>query len=161
DSGYVVGTNVKIEYRNADGRYDQLQSLAAELNGLPVDVIVAVPSSPVALAAKAVTSSTPIVFSVGADPIRLGLAQTYNKPGGNLTGMAILAKELAQKRIELLHRLLPRSVPIAELLNPSNPNYEEEREISDQTVRALGRDYIPVRASNRSEIEAAFATVHE
>jgi putative ABC transport system substrate-binding protein len=161
EAGYVAGTGVKIEYRDANGEYGQLQSLAAELTGLPVDVIVAVPSSPAALAAKAVTSTIPIVFSMGVDPVRLGLVQSYNKPGGNLTGVVVLANELTPKRIELLNQLIPSSVPIAELVNPANPTALEELRASDQTVRALGREFIPVRASNKDEIEAAFVTVRD
>jgi putative ABC transport system substrate-binding protein len=120
ESGYLEGQNVSIEYRHADGNYDRLSILAAELSSLPVSLIAAVPNSPAALAAKKVTSTIPIVFFVGVDPVRIGLVASYNRPGGNATGIVLNSDELTPKRVELLHALLPASVPIALLVNSSN-----------------------------------------
>ncbi len=120
--GYLEGKNVAIEYRDADGIYDQLPFLAAELASLPVSLIVAVPSSPAALAAKRATSAIPIVFFVGVDPVRIRLVASYNRPGGNATGVALNSDEMTAKRFELLRELLPESVRLALLVNPSNPN---------------------------------------
>ena len=120
--GYLEGKNVTIEYRDADGIYDQLTHFAAELASLPVSLIVAVPSSPAALAARKATSAIPIVFFVGGDPVRMGLVASYNRPGGNATGVVLNSDELTAKRFELLRELLPESVRLALLVNPSNPN---------------------------------------
>jgi putative tryptophan/tyrosine transport system substrate-binding protein len=156
EAGYQEGRNVSIEYRHADGSYDQLSNLAAELKSLPVDLIVAVPNSPAALAAKNVTSTIPIVFFIGGDPVRLGLVASYNRPGGNVTGIILNSDEMTAKRIELLHELLPVSVPIALLVNPSNPNASDLVVISQQAARTVGRTLIVVGATNTSEIEVAF-----
>jgi putative ABC transport system substrate-binding protein len=141
---------------DADGNYDRLSDLAAELKSLPVRLIVAVPSSPAALAAKNVTSTIPIVFFMGLDPVRLGLVASYNRPGGNVTGIVLNSNELTPKRVELLHELLPISVPIALLVNPSNPNADDMVRETQQAARAVGWELIVVGATTKSEIEAAF-----
>lgn len=160
EQGYFIGKNVNVERRYGNGRYDQLPALASELVGLSVDVLVAVPNSPTALAAKAATSKIPVVFYLGVDPVGIGLVQSYNRPGGNLTGV-VNASELTPKRIELLHGLLPGSVPIAELVNQTNPSYSAELLASEAAVRAVGREFISLKASNRDEILTAFTTVRE
>jgi len=157
--GYVEGQNVLIEYRNADGNYDRLSGLAAELVSLPVRLIVAGPSSPAALALKKVTSTIPIIFLAGGDPIRLGLVESYSRPGGNMTGVLFISDELTPKRFQLLHELLPPSVPIAFLVNPSNQLVDDSVTSAQQTARALDRKLIVIGASNKSEIEAAFETM--
>jgi putative ABC transport system substrate-binding protein len=155
--GYFEGKNVAIEYRDANGVYDQLPHLASELASLPVSLIAAVPSSPVAVAAKKATSEIPIVFLVGIDPVRIGLVASYNRPGGNATGVVFNSDELTSKRFELLHELLPKSVRLAVLVNPSNPGARESIAESQRTALALGRELISVSASTKAEVETAFA----
>jgi hypothetical protein len=157
ESGYEVGKTVRVEYRSAGGKYDELKSLADELIGLHVDAIVTIASYHVALAAKRSTSTIPIVFFTGVDPVRLGLVQSINKPGGNLTGVAIQSNELAAKRIELLQELLPGTGPIAVLVNSANLAVGDELKNAEEIIRKLGREFILVQASNKSEIETAFA----
>jgi len=160
EAGYVEGQNVSVEHRYADGNYERLPSLAAELNSLPVNLIVAVPSSPVAMAAKGATSTIPIVFFIGLDPVALGLVASYNRPGANITGIALpIANEMTAKRIELLHSLLPKLVPIAVLVNPSNPAAGQELKTTQEAVKSLGREFIPVQASTKAEIESAFEAI--
>ncbi len=156
--GYLEGKNVTIEYRDADGIYDQLPHFAAELASLPVSLIVAVPSSPAAVAAKKATSAIPIVFFVGADPVRSGLVASYNRPGGNATGVVLNSDELTAKRFELLRELLPESVRLALLVNPSNPNARLVAELQ-RTAHAMGRELISVGASTKAELEMAFAEI--
>jgi putative ABC transport system substrate-binding protein len=160
EENFLIGKNVKIEYRYGHGKYDQLPALANELLALPVDLLIAVSSSPTALAAKAATSKIPIVFYVGVDPVGIGLVQSYNRPGGNVTGV-VNASELTPKRVSLLHELLPASVPIAELVNQANRSYSDELLASEAAVRALGREFISLKASNEDEIKAAFAIVRD
>jgi putative tryptophan/tyrosine transport system substrate-binding protein len=156
ESGYVEGQNILIEYRHADGNYNRLSDLATELKSLPVRLIVAVGSSPAALAVKKVTSTIPIVFFIGADPVRLGLVQSYNRPGGNITGIVLLSDELTAKRVQLLHDLLPTAAPIGLLVNPSNANVGDVVSNTQRAARAVGRELIVVGAASKSEIEAAF-----
>jgi putative ABC transport system substrate-binding protein len=160
EQGYVEGRNVTVEYRYAEGRYEILPALATELVSRPVNVIVAMPSSPAALAAKAATAKIPIVFFLGADPIEVGLVASYNRPGGNATGVSVAdTKSLTPKRFELLDELLMKQEPLALLVNPTNRLVEEEVKIAQQAARALGRDLILVEASTESEVDAAFETL--
>ena len=159
EQGYVEGHNVKIEYRSADGYYDRLPALATDLVSLPVVVIAAVGSSPAAIAAKAATPKIPIVFFLGVDPVKLGLVASFNSPGGNVTGVSVFQTSPAPKRLELLHELLPKSAPVAHLVNPTNGAAGAETSLVQDAARALGRDLIVVGAGTEDEIDVAFETL--
>jgi putative ABC transport system substrate-binding protein len=160
DSGYVEGENVAIDYRWAEGQYDRLPALAAELVRRPVAMIAATGGPSSALVAKAATTTIPIVFNVGEDPVRLGLVASLARPGGNLTGINFFATELEAKRLALLHELLPTAVRIAVLVNPANaPATESELRAISDAARAMGLQIQVLKASTRSEIEAAFVTL--
>jgi putative ABC transport system substrate-binding protein len=158
DTGYSENKNVTIEYRWAQGRNDQLTTLVAELVRRPVSVIVVLESTNSALAAKAATQTIPVVFMQSADPIRIGLVKSLNRPGANLTGINLLLAETAGKRLELLLELVPAAKTVAHLGNPSNPVYAEADASEAQVAaRAHGVRLLIVNASRPSEIEAAFA----
>jgi putative ABC transport system substrate-binding protein len=163
ETGYVEGQNVAIEYRWAEGRYDRLPSLAADLVGRKVDVIAAVGGGlPGARAAKNATSTIPIVFLVGVDPVATGLVANLARPGANLTGFTALAAELVEKRFELLSELIPQARVIGELVNPSNPaSLNEDIPAAARAARAKGMQVSPVKAATEQEIDAAFATLVE
>jgi putative ABC transport system substrate-binding protein len=156
--GYVEGQNVAIEYRWAEGRYDQLPALAAELVGRKVDVIAAL-SLPSALAAKNVTSTIPIVFSVGTDPVGDGLVAGLARPGGNLTGVTLMMTELMPKRLELLSELAPQVGVIALFVNPDNPNAKRMVQDVPEAAWAKGVQLVILKAGTESEIDAAFASL--
>jgi putative ABC transport system substrate-binding protein len=158
DTGYVENKNVTIEYRWAQGRNDRLPTMAAELVRRQVSVIVVLESTNGALAAKTATQTIPIVFMQGADAVRIGLVGSLNRPGGNLTGIGLLAAETAGKCLELLLELVPTASSIAYLRNPTNPVFAETetREVQD-AARARGVRLLFVNASRPSEIETAFA----
>jgi len=160
ETGYVEGQNVAIEYRWAPGQYDQLPALAADLVR-QVTVIAAV-GIPPTFAAKAATSTIPIAFLVGIDPVEFDLIASLNRPGGNITGVAILTAELAAKRLELLHELVPTAAVIALLVNPTDPaaTQSETRNLQD-AVRSLGLQLHILPASTPSEIDRAFGTLVE
>jgi putative ABC transport system substrate-binding protein len=159
ETGYVVGQNVAIEYRWAEGHYDRLPVLAAELVGRKVDVIVSTGGAPTALAAKSATSTIPIVFRIGADAVELGLVASLARPGGNLTGVSLLDDEVTSKRLELLSELVPRAGVIALLVNPKNSNAELIIRVTQAAARAKGVQLQILKASSESEIDAAFATL--
>ena len=138
ETGYVEGQNVAIEYRWAEGHYDRLPALAAELVGRKVDVIVSTGGAPTALAAKSATSTIPIVFRIGADAVELGLVASLARPGGNLTGVSLLIDELTPKRLELLSELVPQAGVIALLVNPNNANAERVIRDGQEAARAKG-----------------------
>jgi putative tryptophan/tyrosine transport system substrate-binding protein len=156
ETGYVVGQNVLIDYRWAEGHYDRLPSLAAELVGLRVATILAAGGPPSALAAKAATSTIPIVFSAASDPVGLGLVASLNRPGGNLTGMSTLTTPLVAKGVELLKELLPATAVMSYLANPSNPSGAAEAQAALEAAKALGIILLVLNASTESELEAAF-----
>jgi ABC-type uncharacterized transport system substrate-binding protein len=155
DAGYVEGENVTIEYRWAEGRFDRLPALAAELVRRQVVVIVAANTAS-ALAAKAVTTTIPIVFNVAEDPVKLGLVASLARPGGNLTGANSFIGELAAKRLELLRELLPGVTRVAALVNPTTPLAESALKDIEPAARAMGMQVQVFNASSSGEINAAF-----
>jgi putative ABC transport system substrate-binding protein len=156
ESGYAEGQNVAIEYRWAEGQYDRFPVLAADLVHHGVAVIVT-PGPSQAFAAKAATSTIPIVFDLGIDPVQSGLVASLNHPGGNITGVSLLNAELAGKRLDLLHELLPTATVVALLVNPANPsNTELETTSLQDAARVLGLRAHVLRASTLIEIDAAF-----
>jgi len=156
-TGYVEGDNVSVEYRWAEGQYNRLPELAADLVRHHVSVIVTLLSNAAALAAKAATAAIPIVFTVGGDPVTLGLVASLSSPGANATGINILTTEIVAKRLGLLHELLPKAVRIAVLINPVNAATNEATlpNISE-AARALGLQIQVLNATNGDEIDAAF-----
>jgi len=160
--GYVEGQSVVIEYRWAESQYDRLAGLAADLVRRQVAVIAAIGGAPQAVAAKAATATIPIVFTVGLDPVLLGIVASLNRPGGNITGVTTLTAELAGKRLNLLHELVPTAAVVAVLVNPTNPaaTEAETRSLRD-AARSLGLQMHVLGASNESEIDAAFRTLVE
>jgi putative tryptophan/tyrosine transport system substrate-binding protein len=158
ETGYVERKNLAIEYRWAEGHYDRLPALAANLVASKVDLIVAFGGIPAALAAKSATSTIPIVFSVG-DPVDLGLVASLARPGGNLTGVSTMAPELSPKRLELLSELVPQARVIALLVNPNNSNTERIIGDMQEAARAKGVQLPILKARTESEIDAAFAAL--
>jgi ABC-type uncharacterized transport system substrate-binding protein len=157
-AGYVEGRNVAIEYRFAEGKYDRLPALAAELVRRPVAVIVAV-TTPAALAAKAATTTIPIVFIAAEDPVKVGLVANLARPGGNVTGGSILFAELGPKQLGLLREIVPTAVRIGLLVNPSNVNAADLTKDLTAAGAAMGVQIELVQASNILEIDAAFASL--
>jgi putative tryptophan/tyrosine transport system substrate-binding protein len=157
EAGVVEGQNVSVEYHWLDGQYGRLPSLMADLVRRRVAVIATPGSNPSALAAKAATTTIPIVFGVGDDPVRLGLVTSLARPGGNATGINFLVLEVTTKRLGLLHELLPKAVRLAVLVNPANASTAEAtlRQIPE-AARALGLQIHVLKASTNREIEAAF-----
>jgi putative ABC transport system substrate-binding protein len=160
ETGFVEGENVLIEYRWAEGQYNRLPELASDLIRRHVGVIVAPPSGPAALAAKGATMTIPIVFSVGEDPVKLGLVASLPRPGGNATGINFLIVELAAKRLGLLRELLPKAARIGLLVNPSNVgNTVTTVKDVEAAATAMGLQIQVLNASNSDEIDSAFATL--
>jgi putative tryptophan/tyrosine transport system substrate-binding protein len=158
ETGYVEHRNVGIEYRWAEGQYGRLPALAADLIRLQVSVIAATGGTASALAAKAATATVPIVFISGADPVKLGLVSSFNRPGGNATGVGFLLNELAPKRLELLHELVPSATVIGFLSNPKSPLSRAEASDVQVAARALGLRIYVENASSERDIDAAFAS---
>ena len=154
---FVVGQNVAIEYRSAEDQVDRLPPLAAELIRWPVAVIVGNTVS-VVQATKTATSTVPIVFAMGADPVKAGLVASLNRPGGNVTGVYFLVGELGAKRLELLRQLVPNATTIAMLVNPNIPETETERSDVQAAAKAIGQQLVIVDASSDRDIATAFAT---
>jgi len=160
ESGYFEGQNVAIEYRWADGRYDRLSELAAGLVERRVSVIATPGTTAAALAAKAATTTIPIVFGVGDDPVKLGLVSSLARPGGNLTGINFFSTETVAKRLGLLHELVPKAVRIAMLANPANaPQIQAALREIPAAARTLGLQIQTLNASSSREIDAAFAAI--
>jgi putative tryptophan/tyrosine transport system substrate-binding protein len=162
ETGYVESKNVIIEYRWAEGRYERLPALAAELVSRQVAVIAAVGGPNSGEAAKAATATIPIVFISGTDPVREGLVASLNKPGGNATGVSPLLPAMEGKRLGFLRELIPSAALIAVLLNPaSQDNFNRQINDVQEAAHAVGQQLLILRASNEEEIEAAFATAAE
>jgi len=159
ETGYVEGQNLTIEYRWAEARFDRLSGLAADLVERKVDLIATTVGSPSALAAKSATSTIPIVFSVGVDPVATGLVASLVRPDGNLTGITGVATELAPKRLELLVELVPQASVIALLVNPNNPNVEPFVRGVQEAADAKGVRLPILKAGTEGEIEPAFASL--
>ena len=158
-SGIVEGQNALIEFKWADGQYDHLPGQAAELVRRPVALIAAVGAVPAIRAAKAATSTIPIVFVTGDDPVRLGLVASLNRPGGNITGISPLNQQLEAKRLEILHALVPKTTAIAMLVNPNNPRIDIQLKDIEVAASILGRQYHVLKAATAAEIDSAFSTL--
>jgi putative tryptophan/tyrosine transport system substrate-binding protein len=156
EAGYSEGKNIAIEYRWAEGQYDRLPQLAADLVGRRVRVIVVPDSVVTARAAKDATSTIPIVFGIGADPVKSGLVASLSRPGGNLTGAARLNVELEPKRLEMLHELVPTARTVVLLVNPANPNAESSSKDTAAAARSLGIALHVLKASSDRDLDLAF-----
>jgi putative tryptophan/tyrosine transport system substrate-binding protein len=162
ETGYAEGRNVAIEYRWAEGQNDRLGPLAAELVGRQVTVIVTPGSTPAALAAKAATTTIPIVFEVASDPVELGLVTSLARPGGNITGVTSLNAEVGPKRLELLHELVPTASVVGLLVNPTNPNLAElTTKNLHAAARSLGLKMHILHASADRDFDTVFATLNQ
>jgi putative ABC transport system substrate-binding protein len=158
--GYVEGQNVMIVYRSAEGQADRLPALAADMVQRRVAVIVTVANN-AAVAAKATTTTIPIVFTVGGDPIKMGLVDSLNRPGGNITGVSFLSSDIMAKMLEALHELMPKAARIAALVNPTNQNAAADTKEAEAAARTLGLELQVLNASNGREIDDAFALLVE
>jgi putative ABC transport system substrate-binding protein len=159
ETGYVEGQNVAIDFRWAEGQYDRVPALAADLVRRQVAVIVAVGGETSAFAAKAATTTIPIVFNVAGDPVKVGLVASLSRPGGNATGVNTFTTELAAKRLGLLHELIPTALLIAVLVNPNfSPAAANAREV-EVAARVTGQKILLLKADSESGIDAAFATI--
>jgi putative tryptophan/tyrosine transport system substrate-binding protein len=158
ETGFVEGQNVAIEYRSADGQYDRLPALAADLVRRQVNVIAAT-GTPTGLPAKAATTTIPIVFVTGSDPVEQGLVSSLNRPGANLTGATTLAVELGRKRLELLHEMIPKATLVGALLNPKGPNLETVSRDLQAAARTIGLPVHLLYASTEAELDTVFATL--
>jgi putative ABC transport system substrate-binding protein len=159
ETGFVEGQNLAIALRWAEGRYDQLPGLAAELFGLRVTALFAAGGPPAALAAKAATSTIPVVFSAVAEPVQLGLVASLNRPGGNVTGMSNFANELWAKNVQLVKELVPTAAMIGYLVNPSTPNSEIYLKGAAAASSVTGIDVHVLKASTEPELDEAFASL--
>jgi putative ABC transport system substrate-binding protein len=159
EAGYVEGRNVEIEYRWAEGQLERLPALAVDLVQRRVAVIVATGGGASAVAAKAATTTIPIVFSVAADPVQLGLVTRVNRPGGNLTGIFILANSLEGKRLGLLHEMVPKATRIAVLVNPQTPGAERQLVDAQTAAATFARQIVVLKASVEHDLDAAFMTL--
>ena len=158
EAGFVVGRNVTIDYRHAQGRDDRLPELASELVRQKVTVLVAT-SNTSALALKAVTSTIPTVFAVGDDPVRQGLVASLNRPGGNATGVHVFTSRLGAKRLSLIRTLLPRPGLIAFVVDPKNVSTAIQIEEVQEAARSIGQPLLVLHATNEAEVDAAFTTM--
>jgi putative ABC transport system substrate-binding protein len=157
--GYVEGRNVAIEYRGAEQHLDRLPELAADLVRRQVAVIVAAAGPQPALAAKAASTTVPIIFTISGDPVELGLVASYNRPGGNVTGVNLFPGTVVAKQFETLHEVVSPTAVMGCLLNPSNPNADTQTREAQEATRTLGRKLEVLHARNETEIESAFATI--
>jgi putative ABC transport system substrate-binding protein len=157
ETGFVEGRNLRIAYRWAEGRYDRLPAMALELAGMRVSLLFAAGGPPAVFAAKAATSTIPIVFSGTSDPVRLGFVSSLSRPGGNVTGMSFFTLTIVGKSIELLRELAPTATAVAYLVNSSNPSARELTKEAQAAANALGIRLHILKASNNEELDAAFA----
>ena len=158
EAGFIEGRNLTIEYRWADAHFDRLQALADELVSHRVALIATV-TLPAAVAAKAASPPTPVVFVIGEDPVKAGLVASLDRPGGNATGVSDFVNQLVAKRLELIHQTLPRAESVGLLVNPKNPNAESDGKEMEAAVNGLGKKLLVVTATSDREVEAAFATL--
>ena len=158
--GFRDGQNVTIQYRTAEGRYERLPALVSELVAGKADVIVSL-ASPASMAAKTASSTLPVVFSIGADPVALGLVASLNRPGDNITGATFLSVELTAKQLELLHQLSPNTGTVGFLINPEVPDLAAQTTRAQAAARALGLTLQVVNARAQDDFEAAFAALNE
>jgi putative tryptophan/tyrosine transport system substrate-binding protein len=161
DAGFVEGRNVRVEYRWADGRYDRLPALATEIVDLRPTVIVATGGNVTALAAAAATSTIPIVFAAGGDPIKSGLVASLNRPGGNATGVSLFIAELASKRLEFLREIAPKATTIGILVNPGNPTGVAEARDVEARATTLGLGTKLISAGGAGDLDPAFAAASQ
>jgi putative tryptophan/tyrosine transport system substrate-binding protein len=161
EAGYVEGRNVAIDFRWSEGQYDRLPALAADLVRRRVAIIVVSGGAVSALAAKAATSTIPVLFVIGDDPIKFGLVPSLNRPGGNITGITLFISTLMAKRFELLSEVMPVASAICLLVNPKNPNAETDAKDMESAARVSGRELRVLNASTESEIDSAFKTIVE
>lgn len=161
ETGYVEGRNVAIEFRWAEGQYDRLPALAADLVARQVAVLVATGGTMTTLAAKAATTKIPIVFTIGEDPVQLGIVASLNRPGGNITGVNIFTTEMGAKRLGLLHEMVPTAALIAVLINPKNPNAETLSKDVPEAARSVAQRIHILTATTELELDAAFKTMTE
>jgi putative tryptophan/tyrosine transport system substrate-binding protein len=159
EAGYVERRNMSIEYRWAENQYDRLPGLAADLIGRDVTVIATPGSTPAALAAKAATTTIPIVFSSGSDPVKLGLVASLSRPGGNVTGMSFLTNLLVTKQFDLLHDLVPAARVIGLLVNPNFPDSENLTKDAQAAADTRGQKLVVVKANTESDLDPAFTTL--
>jgi putative ABC transport system substrate-binding protein len=159
EAGYVEGQNVDIAFRWAEGQYDRLPALAADLAGRQVAVIFATGGNPPAFAAKAATATIPIVFLIGSDPVEFGLVASLSRPGNNVTGVTLFTSLLVAKRMELLRELVPTATTIAFLVNPNNSNAEPDTRVAQTAARSLGQQLVVLSAGTENDIDAAFETL--
>jgi len=161
EGGFIDGKNVTVEYRWASGQYDRLPEQTAELIRRPVNVIVAVGGTGSALAAKAATTTIPIIFNLGSDPVKLGLVASLNRPGGNITGVSYLADTLVPKLLETLHEAVPGATVIAVINNPNFPDSENNLHAIQAAARTLGRKLVVLNTATDDEISSAFKSIAE
>jgi putative tryptophan/tyrosine transport system substrate-binding protein len=159
EAGYVEGQNVDIAFRWAEGQYDRLPTLAADLARRQVAVILATGGNPPAFAAKAVTATIPIVFITGSDPVEVGLVASLNRPGGNVTGVSLFTSMLVAKRLELLRELVPTATTIAFLVNPNNSNAKPDTRVAQTAAGGFGQQLVVLSAGTEKDIDVAFATL--
>ena len=159
EGGFVEGQNVAIEFRWARGQYDLLPAMAAELVSRRVDVLTTAGGEPSALAGKRATSTIPIVFGLGSDPISVGLVESWNRPGGNATGVTLLTRLMEPKRLGLLRDLVPGVALVGVLLNPSFPTAERQLQEIEEAARAIDQRIVIAKASTDGELDAAFAAL--
>lgn len=161
ESGYTEGRNVAVEFRWAEGQYRRLPALAKELVGRHVNLIVAAGGAEVALAAKSATTTIPVVFEMGGDPIALGVVDSLSRPGGNLTGVSSLSVEVSRKRLEFMREVRPGTNVVAVAINPSSPTSDTQLKNLHTAAESLGLELVVLKASSEQEFDSMFAAVHD